>query len=55
MGSICFRNSFGAVISYKGYKEKEIEKQAEIAKKEIEKSIEMEKIREREMRLLSKK
>ncbi len=45
----------GSVISYKGYKEKEIEKQAEIAKKEIEKSIEMERIREREMKMLSKR
>lgn len=45
----------GAVITYKGSKEKEIEKQADIAKREIDKAIELERIREREMKLLSKK
>ena len=45
----------GAVVSYKGYKEKEIEKQAEIAKKEIDKVIEIERIREREIKGLIKK
>ena len=44
----------GTVISYRGYKEKEIEKHAEMAKKEIDKAIEIERIREREMKLLSK-
>lgn len=37
----------GAVVSYKGYKEKEIEKRAEIEKKEFEKEIELARIRER--------
>ena len=38
---------FGAVLTYKGFKEKEIDKQAEITKREIDKAIEIEKIRER--------